>query len=211
MLAQFVGVGLQDAFVQVAGAEVEGNVQHVDQVAEIVKTEPHDQGIGGDLLEGKAVDEHPKVVEERQRDDHGPIVAEAAGRIEDERPFASAASASLVRRCVACPVLPSIQFPLVLDITPTSFACLARTQVAQLLLCRFVDATGREGFARESFALECRRRVAHPHRVADAVADDLQQRVFGEGAVPQSQRRQSSGGGGSSRAAASAGLKSRSG
>lgn len=39
-----------------------------------------------DLAEREPVDDHPEVVEERQGDDHVPVVAELTGRVEDERP-----------------------------------------------------------------------------------------------------------------------------
>ena len=92
VLAQFAGVRLQHAFLQIARPEVEGNVQHVDQIAKVVETQPHHQRVAGDLLEGKAVDEHPEVVEEGQRDHHRPIVAQTAGRVEHERPLATTSS-----------------------------------------------------------------------------------------------------------------------
>jgi len=37
-------------------------------------------------LECEPVIEYPEVVEESQGDDHGPVVAQTSGRIEDERP-----------------------------------------------------------------------------------------------------------------------------
>lgn len=43
-------------------------------------------GLTVDFTEREAVDDDPKVVEERQGDDHVPVVAELAGRVEHERP-----------------------------------------------------------------------------------------------------------------------------
>lgn len=88
VLSQFAGVRLQHALFQIARPEVKGNVKDVDQIAKVVETQPHHQRVAGDLLEGKAVDEHPEVVEEGQRDHHRPIVAQTAGRIENKRPLA---------------------------------------------------------------------------------------------------------------------------
>lgn len=39
-----------------------------------------------DLLEGEPVDDDPEVVEKGEGDDHGPVVAEPARGVEDERP-----------------------------------------------------------------------------------------------------------------------------
>lgn len=39
-----------------------------------------------DFAEREPVDDHPEVVEERQRDDHVPVVAQLAGGVEHERP-----------------------------------------------------------------------------------------------------------------------------
>lgn len=87
VLAQLGGVGLQHAVLQVAGAKVEQDVDQVEKVGEVVEAEPDQQRLAVDLLEREAVDDDPEVVEERQRHDHRPVVAQAAGRIEHERPF----------------------------------------------------------------------------------------------------------------------------
>ena len=82
-------VRLQDPVLQVAGPEVEGDVQHVQQVRRVVQREPHRQVLVVDLLEGEAVDDDPEVVEEGHADHAGPPVTQAAGRVEDEGPVAA--------------------------------------------------------------------------------------------------------------------------
>lgn len=45
MVAQLRGVGLEDAVLQVAGPEVEHDVHQVEEVGEVIQTEPHQDGI----------------------------------------------------------------------------------------------------------------------------------------------------------------------
>lgn len=46
------------------------------------------------FLKGEPVDDDPQVVEEGERDYHGPVVAETASRIEHEGPVRAGAQAS---------------------------------------------------------------------------------------------------------------------
>ena len=62
-------VGLQHALFEKAGAEAEHDVAHVQEVGQIVEREPEQAILGVDLVERVAVHDHPKVVDERQRDD----------------------------------------------------------------------------------------------------------------------------------------------
>lgn len=66
---------------------MEKDVDQVEKVGKVVEAEPDQQRLAVDLLEREAVDDDPEVVEERQRHDHRPVVAETAGRIEYKSPF----------------------------------------------------------------------------------------------------------------------------
>lgn len=87
VLPQLCRVGLQHAVLQIAGAEVKKDVDQVEKVGEVVEAKPHQQRLAVDLLERKAIDDDPEVVEKGQRHDHRPIIAETAGGIEHKRPF----------------------------------------------------------------------------------------------------------------------------
>ena len=80
---------MQDAVFQVARAEVEHDVEQVEEVGGVVQGEPHGHVVPVNLLEGKPVDDDPKVVEERHTDHAGPPVAQPSGRVEHERPVAA--------------------------------------------------------------------------------------------------------------------------
>ena len=73
---------------KVSGAEVDGDVEDVEEIGEIVEREPDEEVGGADLVEGDAVDDDPKVVEIGEGHDEAPVVAEAPGRVEDEGPAA---------------------------------------------------------------------------------------------------------------------------
>ena len=89
MLSEFGRVRLQNAVLEITSAEVEHYVQQIDQVHEVVKDEPDEQRVHGDLGEAEPENDHPKVVQKGKRDHHGPVVAQPTCRIEHERPIAS--------------------------------------------------------------------------------------------------------------------------
>ena len=84
---------------QISCPEVEHNVQQVDEIHEVVEAEPDEDCVPGDLGEGEPEDDHPEVVEEGQGHHHRPVVAEAARRVEHERPVTPAAKEER-RKCV---------------------------------------------------------------------------------------------------------------
>ena len=69
---------------------MEDDIEQIDEIHEIVEAEPDDDSFPINLGEREAEDDHPKVVQEGQWDDHGPVVTEPTRRIEDEGPMASA-------------------------------------------------------------------------------------------------------------------------
>lgn len=87
MDAQFTGVRLEDPVLEIAGAKVKKDVDEVQEVGEVIEAEPDRARVQVDLLKGKPIDDDPEIVEEGHGHDHGPVVAEAAGRIEHERPL----------------------------------------------------------------------------------------------------------------------------
>lgn len=107
MLANFVELALEDAVLEVAGAEVNHHVEQVDQIGRVVKREPEGHSVVVDLLEGKAVTERPEVVEEGQADHHGPVMVQRAGRIEHAALLARLAlvghTGDLVAECASWP------------------------------------------------------------------------------------------------------------
>uniref|UniRef100_A0A182FCK8 Uncharacterized protein n=1 Tax=Anopheles albimanus TaxID=7167 RepID=A0A182FCK8_ANOAL len=109
VLPELGRVRLQHTVLEVAGPEVEQYVDEVQEVGEVVKAEPHHDRLAVDLLEREPIDDDPEVVQERHRHHHRPVVAEAAGRIEHERPpaairFARRAEQRLVARFQLAPL-----------------------------------------------------------------------------------------------------------
>ena len=95
MDAQLGAVRLENAVLEVASPEVEGDVKDVDEVGEVVEGEPHRHVVLVDLLERESVDEDPEVVDEGDADHERPPVGEPAGRVEDECPFAAVLAAAV--------------------------------------------------------------------------------------------------------------------
>ena len=69
---------------------MEYNIQQVDQIHEVVQTEPNEQSITGDFRKTKAENDDPKVVQKGKRYHHGPIITQPASRVEHKRQIASA-------------------------------------------------------------------------------------------------------------------------
>ena len=69
---------------------MEYNIQQVDQIHEVVQTEPNEQSITGDFRKTKAENDDPKVVQKGERYHHGPIITQPASRVEHKRQIASA-------------------------------------------------------------------------------------------------------------------------
>ena len=86
---QLGGVRLQHAVLQVACPEVEGDVQDIEEVSQVVQAEPHRHVFSVNLLKSEAVNDHPEVVQERNTHDEGPPVGKAARGVKHEGPFAA--------------------------------------------------------------------------------------------------------------------------
>lgn len=67
VVAQTQWIGLQYAFLEKTGTKVEENVAYVQEVGKIVEREPVVFVAMVDLVERVAVDDHPEVVQKRQR------------------------------------------------------------------------------------------------------------------------------------------------
>lgn len=80
---------MEDTFLEVASAKVDSDVQDVEEVGKIVECKPGNYGAFLDFLKSASVDDGPEVVEEGDADDKRPVVAQAAGRVKDERPVAA--------------------------------------------------------------------------------------------------------------------------
>lgn len=86
--AQLEGVRLEDPILQIARAKVKEYIDQIKEIRYIVQAKPDRNRTSIDLLEGEAVNYHPKVIEEGHGNNHGPIVAEPPRWIEDEVHFA---------------------------------------------------------------------------------------------------------------------------
>lgn len=95
--AQLQSVRLQHPVLQVSGAKVEQYIDQIQEVGQVVQTEPNGDRSPIDLLEGEAVDYHPEVVQEGHGHHHGPVVAQSPRRIKDEVQFPG-------RRCCSNPL-----------------------------------------------------------------------------------------------------------
>ena len=76
---------------------MEYNIQQVDQIHEVVQTEPNEQSITGDFRKTKAENDDPKVVQKGKRYHHGPIITQPASRVEHKRQIASAKQIRKIR------------------------------------------------------------------------------------------------------------------
>ena len=82
---------------------MEYNIQQVDQIHEVVQTEPNEQSITGDFRKTKAENDDPKVVQKGKRYHHGPIITQPASRVEHKRQIASAKQIRKIR-WAQCPI-----------------------------------------------------------------------------------------------------------
>ena len=76
---------------------MEYNIQQVDQIHEVVQTEPNEQSITGDFRKTKAENDDPKVVQKGKGYHHGPIITQPASRVEHKRQIASAKQIRKIR------------------------------------------------------------------------------------------------------------------
>lgn len=114
VLPQLDTVRLQNALLQVACAKVDKDVEDVDEIGEVVEQEPSAPSLVVDLLECAPVDDGPEVVQECDAHYHGPVVAQTARRVENERPIAAR---FVMGRGYVLPL-----FKLFLDLLPSHFA-----------------------------------------------------------------------------------------
>ena len=67
---------------------MEYNIQQVDQIHEVVQTEPNEQSVHCDFRKTEAKNDDPKVVQKGKRDHKGPVIAQPTSGIKYERPIA---------------------------------------------------------------------------------------------------------------------------
>ena len=84
VVSQFNRIGLQNTVFEVRRAEVEDDVENIEEITSVIEDEPEKEVLAGQFMEGEAKDNDPEVVEKGKTDDRGPIVGETATGIEDE-------------------------------------------------------------------------------------------------------------------------------
>ena len=84
VMSQLDRIGLQNTVFEIRRAEVEDDIEYVEEITCVIEDEPEKEGLAGQFKEGETKDDDPEVVEKGKTDDRCPIVGQSTAGIEDE-------------------------------------------------------------------------------------------------------------------------------